>query len=105
MIIGFHEYFIDQLQRLEEGGYCTRLLPWKPDHACLPLNKELTLGRSRSVTRKLERMQRLEEYLTVVKQQLEKGILEVVPEILNGEAIQSTLSKTDTFGTGTKRPS
>lgn len=36
----FHEYFIDQLQRLEEGGYCTRLLPWKPDHACLPSNKD-----------------------------------------------------------------
>ena len=32
-------------------------------------------------------MQRLEEYLTVVKQQLEKGILEVVPEIPNREAI------------------
>ena len=32
-------------------------------------------------------MQRLEDYLTVVKQQLEKGTLEVVPEIVNGEAI------------------
>ena len=77
----FHEYFIDQLQRLEEGGYCTRLLPWKPDHACLPPNKELTLGRLRSVTRKLE--SRCKDLKTVVKQQLEKGTLEVVPEIAN----------------------
>ena len=36
-------------------------------------------------------MQRLEEYLTVVKQQLEKGTLEVVPEIANGEAIHYIL--------------
>ena len=29
-----HEDFIDQLQRLEDGTYCTRL-PWKPDHSSL----------------------------------------------------------------------
>ena len=40
----FHEDFIDQLQRLEDGTYCTRL-PWKPDHYSLPSNKELTVGR------------------------------------------------------------
>ena len=85
----FHEYFIDQLQRLEEGGYCTRLLPWKPDHACLPPNKELTLGRLKSMTRKLE--SRCKDLKTVVEQQLEKGILEVVPEIANGEAIHYNL--------------
>ena len=68
----FHEDFIDQLQRLEDGTYCTRL-PWKLDHACLPSHKELTVGRLRSVTRKIERMQRLEEYDTVMQQQLEEG--------------------------------
>ena len=35
--------------RLEDGTYCTKL-PWKPDHASLPSNKELTVGRLRSVT-------------------------------------------------------
>ena len=39
----FHEDFIDQLQRLEDGTFCTRL-PWKPD-ASLPSIKELTVGR------------------------------------------------------------
>ena len=82
----FHEDFIDQLKRLEDGTYCTKL-PWKPNHASLPSNKELTVGRLRSVTRKLERMQRLEEYHTVMEQQLEEGIIEVVPEIPTGEAI------------------
>ena len=68
----FHEDFIDQLQRLEDGTYCTRLL-WKPDHASLPSIKELTVGRLRSITRKLERMERLEEYHTVMEQQSEEG--------------------------------
>ena len=75
-----HEDFIDQLQPLEDGTYCTRL-SWEPDHSTLPSNKELTVGGLRSVTRKLERMQRLEEYHTVMEQKLEEGIIEVVPEI------------------------
>ena len=68
----FHEDFIDQLQRLEDGTYCTGL-PWKPDHASLPSIKELTVGRLRSITRKLERMERLEEYHTVMEQKSEDG--------------------------------
>ena len=81
-----NEDFIDQLKRLEDGTYCKKL-PWKLDHASLLSNKEPAVGRLRSVTQKLERMQRLEEYHTVVEQQLEEGIIEVVPEIPNGEAI------------------
>ena len=68
----FHEDFVDQLQRLEDGTYCTRL-PWKPDHASSPSIKELTVVRLRSITRKLERMERLEEYHTVMERQSEEG--------------------------------
>ena len=68
----FHEDFVDQLQRLEDGTYCTRL-PWKPDHASSPSIKELTVARLRSIKRKLERMERLEEYHTVMEQQSEEG--------------------------------
>ena len=82
----FHADFVDQLQRLEEGTYSTRL-PWKIDHAPLPTNKELSMGRLRSTTRKLERMQRLEEYHEVMEQQLEQGILELAPEVPTGEVI------------------
>ena len=82
----FHADFVDQLQRLEDGTYSTRL-PWKIDHAPLPTNKELSMGRLRSTTRKLERMQRLEEYHEVMEQQLEQGILELVPEVPTGEVI------------------
>lgn len=41
------------------------------------------------MTRKLER--RCKDLKTVVEKQLEKGILEVVPEIPNGEAIHYIL--------------
>ena len=82
----FHADFVDQLQRLEDGTCSTRL-PWKIDHAPLPTNKELSMGRMRSTTRKLERMQRLEEYHEVMEQQLEQGILELVPEVPTREVI------------------
>ena len=87
--VSFHEDCIDQPQRLEDGIYFTRL-PWKPKHTCLPSKKELTVGRLRSGPRKLQRMQRLEEYHTVMEQQLDEGILEVVLKISTGEVIHYT---------------
>lgn len=51
----FHEDFKNQLQRLGDGTYSTRL-PWKLHQSLLPSNKELTLRRLQSTTRKLERM-------------------------------------------------
>ena len=74
----FQEDFKSQLQRLNDGTYSTRL-PWKSGHAPLLSNKELTLRRLQSTTQKLERMQKLEEYHTVMEQQLEERILELVP--------------------------
>ena len=69
----FHEDFKNQLQRLDDGTYSTRL-PWKSHQpAPLPVNKELTLKRLQSTTRKLERMEKLIEYHTVIEQQLEEG--------------------------------
>jgi len=57
----FHEDFKNQLQRLGDGTYSTRL-PWKLHQSPLPSNKELALRRLQSTTRKLERMQKLEEF-------------------------------------------
>ena len=34
-----HEEFQDQLERLEDGTYCTQL-PWKPDHPLSPTNEK-----------------------------------------------------------------
>ena len=83
----FHEDFKNQLQRLDDGTYLT-WLPWKLHQpAPLPVNKGLTLKRLQSTTRKLERMEKLNEYHTVMEQQLEEGILELVPEVPTGEVI------------------
>ena len=83
----FHEDFKNQLQRLDDGTYSTRL-PWKSHQpAPLPVNKGLTLKRLQSTTRKLERMEKLIEYHTVMEQQLEEGILELVPEVPTGKVI------------------
>ena len=83
----FHEDFKNQLQRLDDGTYSTRL-PWKSQRpAHLPVNKGLTLKRLQNTTRKLERMGKLDEYHTVMAQQLEEGILELVPEVPTGKVI------------------
>ena len=83
----FHEDFKNQLQRLDDGTYSTRL-PWKSQQpAPLPVNKGLTLKRLQSTTRNLERMEKLIEYHTVMEQQLEEGILELVAEVPTGKVI------------------
>ena len=82
----FHEDFKDQLQKLGDGTYSTRL-PWKQDHPPLPTNKELTLARLKSTTRWLERTQRLKEYHTVMEEQLKEGILQPIPETPTGEVM------------------
>ena len=88
----FHEDFKNQLQRLDDGTYPTRL-PWKSQRpAHLPVNKGLTLKRLPSTTGKLERMGKLDEYHTIMAQQLEEGILELVPEVPTGK-VNSTYAK------------
>ena len=82
----FHEDFKENLQRLSDGKYSTRL-PWKTDCPELPSNNELAMGRLRSTTRRLERLGRLKEYHEIMKQQLEDGILEPVPEKPTGDVI------------------
>ena len=62
-------------------------MSWKPDHPPLPSNKQLTIGRLRSTTQRLERMQRLEEYHMVMTEQLAEGSSEEVPETPLGEVI------------------
>ena len=53
----------------------------------LPSNKQPTIGRLRSTTQKLERMQQLKEYHMVTTEQLAEGILEEVPKTPMGEVI------------------
>ena len=81
----FHENFKGSLQRLVDGTYSTRL-PWK-DHMELPTYRTLAVARLHSTTRRLEKLQKLEEYHEVMEAQIKDGILELIPEEPSGEII------------------
>ncbi|XP_067039904.1 uncharacterized protein [Acropora muricata] len=65
--------FLEQLTRSPEGWYETGLL-WKGDHPPLPSNKSRSLRRLGSLVKRLKRNGQLEEYDTIIKEQLEEGI-------------------------------
>ena len=82
----FHEDFKENLQRLPDDTYSTRL-PWEKDFPPLCPNKELTLARLRSTSRRLEKIGKLAECHEIMKQQLKKSILEPVLENPMGEVV------------------
>jgi hypothetical protein len=82
----FHEDFIEHLRRTEKGFYQTNL-PWRPDHPTLPVNRELAVARLRSTTRRLEKLGELDEYHSVMEEQLREGILEPMPPKQTGEEV------------------
>eukprot|EP00794_Sanderia_malayensis_P010114 gene10114-11147_t len=87
----FHENFKKNIQRQHDGRYQTRL-PWKPDHCAVSSNKELAMARLHSTTRKLEKLNKLEEYHQVMTEQIRDGILEEIPD---QPTVGSTSSKTE----------
>ena len=82
----FHEDFQDQL-RYDDKGYCETRLPWKPDRPELSTNKELALERLRSTTRRLEKMDKIQEYDEVMQEHIQNGIMEEIPECPTGEVV------------------
>ena len=71
------------MQRSPDGWYETTL-PWKGNHPPLPNNKSGSLRRLDSLARKLEKSGYLERYNEVIKDQLEKSIVERAEEIPKG---------------------
>lgn len=82
----FHETFKENLKRLDDGTYQTRL-PWKPDHCFLSTNKDLAMARLHNTTKKLEKLGKLEEYNEVMLEQIKDGILEEAPDKPSGQVI------------------
>ena len=82
----FHEDFQEQL-RFDEKGYYETKLPWKPDRPELSTNKELAIGRLRSTTKRLERMDKIQEYDEVMQDHIQNGIIEEIPEHTTGEVV------------------
>ena len=81
-----HEEFKDQIKYNENGFYQTGL-PWKRNCAPLLDNKEQTRARLSYVTKKLIKIDKLQEYHTVMREQIDNGILEPVPEKPTGETV------------------
>lgn len=66
--------------RFEDGRYQVTL-PWKDESPLLPTNHELAMGRLKSpVNRLMRNPQHLTKYDAVIQDQLQKGIIEVVPD-------------------------
>lgn len=82
----FHEDFTEHLQFTPDGYYETRL-PWKADHGVIPSNKELAMARLRGTTKRLEKLGKLLQYDTIMKEQVQKGIIEPIPQQPTGEVI------------------
>ena len=81
-----HEDFLQQLNKTPGGYYETKLL-WKEDHVPLQMNKNLSVARLNSTTRKLERAGKLQEYDQIMQEQVANGIMEPVPTHPTGEVV------------------
>ena len=82
----FHQDFSDKLHQTNEGYYETRM-PWKKDVVKLPDNRDLAIRRLKSTTTRLEKLNKLEQYNDIMMEQINEGILEIVPEKPTGEII------------------
>ena len=76
----------EQLQLKEDGFYETRL-SWKPNRPDLPTNKEIAISRLKATTRKLEKLNKLQEYDIIMPEQIQEGIIEEVPPKPIGEVL------------------
>ena len=70
-----HQEFLEQLKRSPEGWYETAL-PWKGNHPPLPDNKLSSLKRLATLLHRIKRNGKLEEYDTIIREQLEEGVVE-----------------------------
>jgi len=70
--------------RFEEGRYQVKW-PWKDENPELPVNRDLAMGRLRSTVSRIQNSPNLmAQYNSVIRDQLDKGIIEKVPNSENG---------------------
>ena len=72
-----HVEFMETLKQNRDGRYIASL-PWKRDILGLPNNKQLALCRLKKNTERLEKMNIIEEYHELMKEQISERILEDV---------------------------
>ena len=74
-----HDTFKEQIKLDSSGKYVTRL-PWKTDEVQLPNNKALAIGRLKSTVKKLEKLEKIEQYDAIMQEQISLGMLIPVTE-------------------------
>jgi hypothetical protein len=72
---GVYDEFKEQLVRSAEGWYETGL-SWHANHPPLPNNKNGSLRRLQSLSRKLESQHLTSQYKDIIDEQCETGIVE-----------------------------
>ncbi|XP_028416198.1 uncharacterized protein LOC114539993 [Dendronephthya gigantea] len=78
-----YDEFKEQLYRSPEGWYETGL-PWKGSYFPVGTNEANSQRRLRTLVSKLKATGKLEEYNKVIREQLEEGVVEPVPEKSEG---------------------
>ena len=82
-----YEEFKDNVTKLSDGRYSVKL-PWRKGQYYLPNNKQLCETRLRSLLKELRGdQQTIEAYDAVIKNQIEEGIVKVVPEQPDGQRV------------------
>ena len=78
-----HEEFKEQLTRSPDSRYETGL-PWKGNCPELPNNCAGSVRRVNSLQRKLKRIDRLDQYDDIIREQLEGGVVKKAPAKVTG---------------------
>ena len=77
-------YSESQISRQDDGTYCAGF-PWKPEHPPLPDNFNVCQKRTRSLAHRLAQSPGLLQiYDSILKEQLERGFIELVPDPSKG---------------------
>ena len=82
--VDVYEEFKEQLTRSSDGYYETGL-PWKGNCSELPNNYEGSVRRLNTLLRKLKRTDMLDEYDSVIREQLQDGVVEKAPAKAEGK--------------------
>ena len=80
-----YEEFREQLSRDAEQGWNEIGLPWKGNHPPLSSYRYGSLRHLNTQVRKLKKMGKLEEYDAIIRDQLEKGVVERASEKVLGK--------------------
>jgi hypothetical protein len=81
-----HETLKQQIVMGNNGKYHTSL-PWRAEQVDLPNNKALSYGRIISTTKKLQKLNKMQDYNAIMQEQIELGMLEPVATVPTADKV------------------